>query len=62
MSEMAILAENRRKHNNNSSRCARTIENLGLELETSRNSRNQSELQLLCRYNSCKAVANNGDG
>ena len=22
----------------------------------------RSELQLLCRYNSCKAVANNGEG
>ena len=24
--------------------------------------RERSELQLLCRYNSCKAVANNGEG
>ena len=24
--------------------------------------RKHSELQLLCRYNSCKAVANNGEG
>ena len=27
-----------------------------------RNSRDRSELQLLCRYNSCKAVVNNGEG
>ena len=27
-----------------------------------RNSRERSELQLLCRYNSCKAVADNGEG
>ena len=27
-----------------------------------RNSREGSELQLLCRYNSCKAVADNGEG
>ena len=27
-----------------------------------RSSRDRSELQLLCRYNSCKAVANNGEG
>ena len=35
----------------------RTTENLESELETSRNSRDRSDLQLLCRYNSCKAVA-----
>ena len=27
-----------------------------------RSNRDRSELQLLCRYNSCKAVANNGEG
>ena len=51
-----------RKHNNIS--CA-DDNNDNRDLKTAadcRNIRERSELQLLCCYNSCKAVANNGEG
>ena len=50
------------KHNNIS---CDSVNNGNCDGETTtncRSSRDRSELQLLCRYNSCKAVANNGEG
>ena len=35
---------------------------IGKQQEKNRSNRDSSELQLLCRYNSGKAVANNGEG
>ena len=69
--ETAIFNKKReRKHNNIS--CAdennfylrlRTVRKSRLENDNElQNSRERSELQLLCCYNSCKAVANNGEG
>ena len=51
------------KHNNNISCDSDNNENCDWKTSTScKSSRDRSELQLLCRYNSCKAVANNGEG
>ena len=52
----------KKKLNNISSDCEKNG-NCGQETTTNQGvDRERSELQLLCRYNSCKAVANNGEG
>ena len=52
----------KKKQNNISSDCEKNG-NCGQETTTNQGvDRERSELQLLCRYNSCKAVANNGEG
>ena len=54
--------EVKEKQNNISSDCEKN-ENSDQETTTNHGAdRERSELQLLCRYNSCKAVANNGEG
>ena len=52
----------KRKQNNISSDCEKN-RNCGQETTTNQGvDRERSELQLLCRYKSCKTVANNGEG
>ena len=61
-SETAILAKTRKKNTTTLSAIANRTK---IEIKNDnelQSSREHSELQLLCRYNSCKAVANNGEG
>ena len=61
-SETAILTKTRKKRRTTLSAIANRTK---IEIKNDnelQNSRGRSELQLLCCYNSCKAVANNGEG
>ena len=62
-SETAILAENWKKNTRTLVAIAKTTKISVKKTTTNcKSSRDRSELQLLCRYNSCKTVANNGEG
>ena len=58
--ETAILTKNERE--NTTTLVALTIATTIVIRKTAADCRKRSELQLLCCYNSCKAVANNGEG
>ena len=65
--ETAILTKNERE--NTTTLVALTTTTLSaianktkIEIKKRQHSRERSELQLLCCYNSCKAIANNGEG
>ena len=61
--ETAIFNKKRVKKENNFCLRLRTVRKLRLKNDNELQScRERSELQLLCCYNSCKAVANNGEG
>ena len=60
---MAILEKDTEINTTTLEAIARTTKIvIGKQQQKNRSDRDHSELQLLCRYNSCKAVANNGEG
>ena len=61
-SETAILAKTRKKNRTTLAALTTTTKSRLENDNELQSNREHSELQLLCRYNSCKAVANNGEG